>query len=129
MSSLRRALFALATIAAGLIPVAASAMSLGFSWSGVAACSSRSPAFTLSGVPAGTKRLAFRMVDLNLPSYPHGGSTIDYQGGKVAAGAVSYTGPCPPAGQQHNYSWTVQAMDAAGKTLATATAARPFPPR
>jgi phosphatidylethanolamine-binding protein (PEBP) family uncharacterized protein len=70
------------------------------------------------------------MVDLNLPSFRHGGGTISYQGGKeLAAGAFSYTGPCPPPGQRHNYRWTVRALDAGGKTLATASAAAPFPPR
>jgi len=78
---------------------AAGAMSLTFSWAGVASCSPRPPAFTLSGVPGGTSRLAFNMVDLDLTSYPHGGGTIPFQGDEVPAGSFSYTGPCPPAGQ------------------------------
>jgi hypothetical protein len=106
------------------------AMSLSFSWTGVARCSSSPPAFTLSDVPPDTSRLAFNMVDLNLPSYPHGGGTISYQGStQIAAGSFSYKGPCPPERQRHNYRWTVRALDAAGKTLATASAANPFPPR
>jgi len=109
---------------------AAAAMSLSFSWEGVSRCSSSPPAFTLSGVPPGTTRLAFNMVDLDLPSYPHGGGTISYQGGdQVAAGSFSYQGPCPPEGRRHNYRWTVKALDAGGKTLATTSAASPFPPR
>ena len=106
------------------------AMSLSFSWTGVARCSSSPPAFTLSDVPLGTSRLAFNMVDLNVPSYPHGGGTISYQGGnQIAAGSFSYKGPCPPEHQRHNYRWTVKALDAGGKTLATTSAASPFPPR
>jgi phosphatidylethanolamine-binding protein (PEBP) family uncharacterized protein len=106
------------------------AMSLSFTWDGVAPCTSSPPAFALSGVPAGTSRLAFNMVDLNVPSFPHGGGSIAYRGeNHVAAGSFPYQGPCPPAGQRHNYRWTVQAIDAAGKTLATASAVRPFPPR
>ena len=106
------------------------AMSLSFSWTGVARCSSSPPAFALSDVPPGTSRLAFNMVDLNLPSYPHGGGTISYQGGsQITAGSFSYKGPCPPERQRHNYRWTVKALDAGGKTLATASAASPFPPR
>ena len=106
------------------------AMSLSFSWTGVARCSSSPPAFTLSDVPPGTSRLAFNMVDLNVPSYPHGGGTISYQGGnQIAAGSFSYKGPCPPEHQRHNYRWTVKALDAGGKTLATTSAASPFPPR
>jgi hypothetical protein len=46
------------------------AMSLSFSWTGVARCSSNAPTFTLSDVPPGTSRLSFNMIDLNLPSYP-----------------------------------------------------------
>jgi phosphatidylethanolamine-binding protein (PEBP) family uncharacterized protein len=122
---------ALTTIAA--IDVACSeaiAMSLSFSWTGVARCSSSPPAFTLSDVPPGTRRLTFSMVDLNLPSYRHGGGTISYQGGsQIAAASFSYKGPCPPERQRHNYRWTVKALDAGGKTLATANAASPFPSR
>jgi phosphatidylethanolamine-binding protein (PEBP) family uncharacterized protein len=104
-------------------------MSLSFSWTGVARCSSSPPAFTLSDVPPGTSRLAFNMVDLNLPSYPHGGGTISYQGSsQIAAGSFSYKGPCPPERRRHNYRWTVKALDAGGKTLATARAASSFPP-
>jgi phosphatidylethanolamine-binding protein (PEBP) family uncharacterized protein len=107
----------------------ATAMSLSFSWTGVARCSSSPPAFTLSDVPPGTSRLAFNMVDLNLPSYPHGGGTVPYQGNsQIAAGSFSYKGPCPPERQRHNYRWTVKALDAGGKTLATASAASSFPP-
>ncbi len=103
---------------------------LSFSWTGVARCSSSPPTFTLSDVPPGTSRLAFNMVDLNMPSYPHGGGTISYQGGnQIAAGSFSYKGPCPPEHQRHNYRWTVKALDAGGKTLATTSAASPFPPR
>jgi len=106
------------------------AMSLSFSWTGVARCSSSPPAFTLSDVPPGTSRLAFNMVDLNVPSYPHGGGTISYQGGnQIAAGSFSYKGPCPPEHQRHNYRWTVKALDAGGKTLATTSATSAFPPR
>jgi hypothetical protein len=119
-----------AIVAVDITHSAAAAMSLSFSWAGVARCTSSPPAFTLSGVPAGTSLLSFNMVDLNLPSFPHGGGTISYKDGdQVGAGSFSYQGPCPPVGQHHNYRWTVKAIDAAGKTLATTSAARPFPPR
>jgi len=133
-----RACLHFATVAAALTTIIAvdvarsmaNAMSLSFSWTDVARCSSTPPAFTLSDVPAGTRQLAFNMVDLNLPSYPHGGGTVSYQGGnQIAAGSFSYRGPCPPAGQRHNYRWTVRALDAQGKTLATASAASRFPPQ
>jgi phosphatidylethanolamine-binding protein (PEBP) family uncharacterized protein len=81
-------------------------------------------------VPQGTTRLAFRMVDKNVPTYPHGGGTVDYQGKTVIpGGAFSYKGPCPPPSQQHSYEWTVQALDANGRALAAAIAIQKFPPR
>ena len=113
-------------VSSAVISTGASAMSLSFSWAGVPHCSHHSPAFTLSGVPAGTARLAFRLIDLDFPPFPHGGGTIPYQGGQVPAGSFAYIGPCPPPGQQHRYNWIVQALDAGGRTLATASAMRPF---
>ena len=101
-----------------------------FSWDGTAACfDPKSPPFTLSGVPAGTKRLTFALKDLDAPSFPHGGGTVAFTGQtQVSRGAFSYKGPCPPSGQ-HTYQWTVEAQDEAGKTLATAMVAKKFPPR
>ncbi|HEY3639977.1 MAG TPA: phospholipid-binding protein [Xanthobacteraceae bacterium] len=125
---LSRLLIAVAVVAA--LPSAATAMSLKFSWAGYRACSSRSPAFGVSDVPGETARLAFKMVDKEVPTYPHGGGTVAYRGkGEIPAGAFSYKGPCPPSGQQHTYEWTVQALDRDGKAIGSATAAEPFPPR
>ena len=56
----------LALTAAGL-PTRADALSIRFSWVGIPACTSMSPAFELGGVPAGTKRLNFTMTDLKVP--------------------------------------------------------------
>ena len=111
-------------------PPASLAMSVKFSWAGYQACSTGSPAFNLSDVPTGTARLAFKMVDKNVPSYPHGGGTIAYDGGReISAGAFSFKGPCPPSGQRHTYEWTVKALDSGGRAIATTTAAAKFPPR
>jgi phosphatidylethanolamine-binding protein (PEBP) family uncharacterized protein len=120
----------IAIAALGVLPSDAMAMSVKFSWAGYRACGTRSPAFSLSDVPAETARLAFKMVDRNVPTYPHGGGTIAY-GGKdeIPVGAFSYKGPCPPSGQHHTYEWTVQALDRGGKTIGAATAAEEFPPR
>jgi len=103
-------------------------LSLHFSWVGIPACSSISPAFELGGVPADTVRLSFMMTDLNMPTFHHGGSTVAYTGNLVSRGAINYTGPCPPQGERHNYRWTVQALDADGKILAKGTAVEIFPP-
>jgi len=112
-----------------LLPTSSAfAMSASFSWSGTTACSSTSPAFKVGDVPAGTKSLAFSMTDQDKPSYNHGGGKIAYAGSaNIPKGAFSYTGPCPPAGQQHTYVWTIEALDASGKVLATAKARAKFP--
>ncbi len=100
-----------------------------FSWQGTASCfDPKSPPFTLSGVPAGTTMLRFVLKDLDAPGFPHGGGTVAYHGQSgIERGAFTYKGPCPPQGQ-HRYQWTVEAQDGAGKTLATATVTKEFPP-
>ena len=110
------------------MPTRAEAFTVRFSWAGIPACEEISPAFELAGVPPGTKQLGFNMVDLNVPTFHHGGSTIAYAGDAVKRGAIRYTGPCPPGGQRHRYQWTVKALDAAGKVLGTASATETFPP-
>jgi phosphatidylethanolamine-binding protein (PEBP) family uncharacterized protein len=122
--------FSAGLVATGMLfaPAAASAKTIGlsFSWSKTDACSTRSPAFSLSRVPGGAARLRFRMTDLDVPSYNHGGGAIAFTGRRVRAGAFSYRGPCPPRGQRHMYRWTVRAYDKAGKLLGTGQAQRPF---
>lgn len=120
------------TLVAALCCAAAPALAFSakFSWSGTAACSSTSPAFTIAGAPKGTTQLRFSMRDYDAPNFNHGGSTVAWPGkGNVPAGAISYVGPCPPGGQVHRYIWTIEALDAAGKTLATTQAEGRFPAR
>ncbi len=124
----------LSSLCAGLWSVAAMAQG-GFAvtptWEGIRACSgqpitSPSPAFSLTGVPAGTAELEFRMVDLDAPRFNHGGGKVRYTGqARIAPGAFQFTGPCPP--QTHRYEWTVVAQDASGKSLATARAIKSYP--
>jgi len=121
-------LFALA-LAALAAASPASAMSASFSWNGIAACSGPSPAFTVNGAPAGTASLRFAMRDQNVPDYNHGGGTVPYGSGKVAQGAISYRGPCPPGGETHVYIWTIEALDGSGKVLTTTRAQGKFPPK
>jgi len=121
-----------ASIMLVLIGVAAQARSdfaVDFTWEGTGACfDPKSLPFILSAVPTGTKSLEFALKDLDAPNFPHGGGSVPYSGEtRVDRGAFSYKGPCPPQGQ-HSYQWTVEAQDAAGKTLATATATKKFPP-
>src|SRR6516165_8454977 len=97
---------AMTTIVAVDMAHLAVAMSLDFSWAGVAGCTSKPPAFTLSDVPNGTSRLAFNMDDLNLPSFPHGGAMIEYKAGdQLAVGTFPYQGPSPQKVQRQNYRW------------------------
>jgi len=66
------------------------------------------------------------MIDRNNP-HNHGGGKVAYSGQKsLAYGAFRYKGPCPPSGS-HTYQFTVKAIDAKGKVLATAKAQKPFP--
>jgi phosphatidylethanolamine-binding protein (PEBP) family uncharacterized protein len=105
----------------------AKAMNVSFEWGQTKSCfDSKSPPMTLNAVPKETKKLRIKMVDRNVPSYPHGGGKVDYTGQKkLEYGAFKYTGPCPP--EPHIYEFTVEALDSAGKVLALAKAKRKFP--
>ncbi len=109
-------------------PAFAQDMKVAFDWGPTKQCfDPRSPPITLSGVPAGTAKLAMRMADQNSP-YNHGGGEIAYKGqAALPYGAFRYKGPCPPAGRTHFYKITVTALDAAGKPLASASGLQPFP--
>lgn len=128
MRALSFAAVPILVLATAVLPTRADALSARFSWVGIPPCASISPAFELGNVPAGTKRLNFTMTDLNVPAFHHGGSTITYKADAVRRGAIRYTGPCPPRGEHHNYRWTVEALDAAGKVLGTGSAEAIFPP-
>ena len=105
----------------------ASSFSARFSWKGIPACSSVSPAFSISGVPPGTAALAFALHDREAPDFQHGGSTVAYTGkGVVSRGAITYVGPCPPSGTTHRYVWTIEALDGEGATLGSTNATGSF---
>lgn len=127
-SAWRRAAAVLACVAAACLAAsAAQAMSGSFSWHGIAPCVHISPPFVLKDVPAGTTRLRFIMHDKDAPHFHHGGSTIVYAGRQIPEGAISYIGPCPPAGQKHHYVWTIEALDSSGHVLTKTSAAAVFP--
>lgn len=104
---------------------ASAEMSMSFDWGATKNCDTKSPPFSIKNAPEGTVKLQFSMTDLNVPEYRHGGGTVDYAK-SIPYGAFRYTGPCPPSGK-HKYRFTVKALDAKKKTLATATATRSFP--
>lgn len=100
-------------------------------WDGITACngqpiSSPSPTFSITGAPAGTSELEFRMVDLDAPRFTHGGGKVAYTGqSAIGPGAFKFIGPCPP--EKHRYEWTVTARDAAGKSLGVTRAIKSYP--
>lgn len=103
-----------------------------FDWGNTPACNTgrakrvASPQFVIRGLPQGTTEVQFRMKDLDVPSYNHGGGKVAMtQDGVVPAGAFKYKGPCPPSGS-HTYQWTATAKQG-GKVLDRATAQRRFP--
>lgn len=109
------------------------AFEIGFDWGNIPSCTNgnpntvSSPAFSISGLPVGTTQLKFKLTDLDVPSYNHGGGAIAFAGGKtVPAGAFRYQSPCPPNGT-HTYQWTATALDASGKKLGTAKAKKNYP--
>lgn len=130
------------TIAALAIPLVllstapAAAFSFSFDWSGLKSCTSgrpntvKNPAFRVRGLPKGTQSVVFRMKDLNVPRYNHGGGTVAMtKSGTVKSGAFRYKSPCPPGGR-HTYQWTATAKSGArgsGKTLGVAKASRKYP--
>jgi phosphatidylethanolamine-binding protein (PEBP) family uncharacterized protein len=110
---------------------AQNAFAISPSWEGIAACNGRpvtspSPKFRVANAPAGTVQLEFKMSDIDAPLFSHGGGKVAYGGSsEVAAGAFTFTGPCPPA--THRYEWSVVARDAQGKSLGTAKAVIKYP--
>lgn len=109
---------------------------IGFDWSGLKLCTSgrpntvANPVFTVKDLPAGTKFIQFRLVDLDVPSYNHGGGVVAIsKDGKIPRGAFKYQSPCPPNGA-HTYEWTATAKTKkgfGGQKLGVAKARRKYP--
>lgn len=117
-------------------PAIAADFSISFEWGNIPLCTSgrpnivSNPRFVLSNVPKGTKFIQFKMIDLNVPSYKHGGGTVEYTGNDVIEpGAFTYHSPCPPSGS-HLYQWTATAKKSPGRmgeSLGRAQATRRYP--
>ncbi|QBF33793.1 phospholipid-binding protein [Thalassococcus sp. S3] len=106
--------------------------SISFKWGDIPLCTSGkpnrvgNPQFVLKGVPQGTKVIEFRLKDLDVPSYNHGGGKVKVSGdGRMPAGIFKYKSPCPPSGA-HTYEWTATAKNGR-QVLGTATARRRYP--
>lgn len=107
--------------------------SFSFDWGNIRKCTSGNPGsvpnpiFHLKGVPSGAAAINFKMVDLNVRSFHHGGGKITYSGGaSINPGAFKYLSPCPPGGR-HVYEWTATVLDAKGKKIAEAKARKHYP--
>ncbi|MFK7750949.1 MAG: hypothetical protein AB8B51_00225 [Sedimentitalea sp.] len=105
---------------------------LSFTWGNIPLCNTGrpnrvgSPEFVIKGLPAGADSIAFKLIDLNVPSYKHGGGKIKLAGdGRIPAGVFKYKSPCPP-GEIHTYEWQATARKGR-KVLGTATARRRYP--
>lgn len=85
-----------------------------------------SPEISWTGVPAEAKSLALVLIDEDAPDYVHwvvaniDPSTTTLLAGSVdpnavqaknSAGSVGFAGPCPPAGETHQYSLSLYALD------------------
>ena len=104
-----------------------------FSWGDIRDCNSgrpntvSNPEFTLSGIPEGTVRFSIYMVDLDAPSFNHGGGKVTYKGGdKIMPGAFKYKSPCPP-GRVHRYQWRISAVDKDEKTIGKTRTEQKYP--
>ncbi|HHG91274.1 MAG TPA: phospholipid-binding protein [Devosia sp.] len=109
------------------------AFGLSFEWGDLRLCTSgnpnrvKNPPFVLEGVPAGTSKIQFKLVDLDVPSYNHGGGVVPWDGQEtIEPGAFRYKSPCPPNGP-HTYQWTAIAINDTGEALAVAKARRQYP--
>lgn len=128
-----------ATVLAATLSLCASAAAADFSlsfagWGNIPSCTSgkpntvSNPAFTLKDVPAGTTQIQFRLKDLDVPGYNHGGGKVKLKVNgsvKIPAGTFKYKSPCPPSGR-HTYEWTATAKKG-GKTLGSARARKQYP--
>jgi hypothetical protein len=102
------------------VPAVAAEFSISFEWGDIPLCTTGrpnivpNPRFVLSNIPEGTKFIQFKMTDLDVPSYDHGGGTVEYTGNDtIAPGAFKYKSPCPPGGS-HRYRWTATAKKKTG---------------
>jgi phosphatidylethanolamine-binding protein (PEBP) family uncharacterized protein len=123
----------IATISIALMSQPVLAFSISFQWGDIRLCTSgnpnrvKNPVFVLKEVPTGTAKIRFKLVDLDVPSYNHGGGVVAWDGQEtIETGEFRYKSPCPPNGA-HTYQWTAIAINAAGESLAVAKAKRQYP--
>ena len=113
-----------ACTATKLAPNAAK-LDINYEWTSQTNCSNQSPEIRLTGIPAGTQKLRVNVVDTTV-AYDHGGGTVSYTGTNVipAGKLSSFRGPCPP-GSTHQYSMTIDAIDASGVIIGRGEKTKP----
>ena len=104
-------------------------LSVSFSFSKTKRGSRVSPEIRVGNIPDDTKYLKVRMVDLDKPTYNHGGGKVKYRGsGTIPAGALkSWRGPNPPGDSVHSYQFTVKSINSKGQVTGIGKAVRKFP--
>ena len=116
----RKGFLIFSTIIFFAVPVTAAEFAISFEWGDIPLCTTGNPntvpnpKFVLSNIPEGTKFIQFKLTDLDVPSYNHGGGTVEYTGNNtIEPGAFKYKSPCPPGGS-HRYRWTATAKKKTG---------------
>jgi phosphatidylethanolamine-binding protein (PEBP) family uncharacterized protein len=103
--------------------VAQSALKVEWAWKRAHQCSTTSPPLAVADIPADTKLLQIKMVDLGFRQFDHGGGSVAHGGESAASipsGALKdYRGPCPMRNLYYGseYEFTVRALAADGKTV------------
>lgn len=106
--------------------------SISFKWGNIPLCTTGrpnivgNPRFVVKNVPVGTTSIEFRLKDLDVPGYNHGGKKLKMTADAVVpVGVFKYKSPCPPSGR-HTYEWRATARKG-GKVLARTSARRKYP--
>ena len=113
---MKKLMFILCVMAFVHSPLAsADEFSISFEWGDIPLCNTgkpntvSNPRFELTNVPDGTKFIYFKMKDLDVPQYDHGGGVVEFTGQSIIEpGAFTYRSPCPPGGS-HTYQWEATA--------------------
>lgn len=99
------------------IPAEPQGMTVEVDFRSVHRCSRISPHITVTNAPRGTAYFDVRLVEKTPAERLLGGGTWSHDGsGQIPEGGLTklYSGPCPPAGQERSYIYSVSAMPFGG---------------
>jgi hypothetical protein len=92
-----------------------------FEWGDIPRCTNgnpntvSNPIFTFPSIPDNAQWATFKLKDVQVPMYNHGGGRVELEGNTtidengntiIDTGKFSYKSPCPPSGR-HGYRWQV----------------------